>query len=155
RQDATVMRIDPETDAVTDTFGVGPDPSAIAAGDGGVWIAAGNATVTRIDPATRRPAATIRSTSSPRALALFGRSVWTPALAAPAGHRGGTLRVESPPLRALDPGNDTSGALSVVYDGLLAYRREDGPTFGTLVGDLATDVPAPSPDGRTYVFQLR
>src|SRR3954447_2859806 len=45
--------------------------------------------------------------------------------------------------------------LSLAYDGLVAYRRAGGATFGTLVGDLATDVPRPSPDGRTYVFTLR
>ena len=44
---------------------------------------------------------------------------------------------------------------SLAYDGLVAYRRVEGAAGATLVGALATDVPAPSPDGRTYVFTLR
>ena len=45
--------------------------------------------------------------------------------------------------------------ISLAYDGLVAYRRTAGAAGATLVGALATDVPAPSPDGRTYVFTLR
>ena len=44
---------------------------------------------------------------------------------------------------------------SLAYDGLVAYRRADGIAGATLVGGLATRPPAPSPDGRTYVFTLR
>jgi peptide/nickel transport system substrate-binding protein len=103
---------------------------------------------------------TIPVVSSPNALAIDGGSVWTTALASRASHRGGTLRVamlrktfghSMVPGYALDP----STILSLAYDGLVAYRRAGGSTFGTLVGDLATDVPEPSPDGRTYVFKLR
>ncbi|HEY7073958.1 MAG TPA: ABC transporter substrate-binding protein, partial [Solirubrobacteraceae bacterium] len=156
RQDATVMQIDPTTDAVTGLTRVGRDPSAIAAGDGGVWVADGGAaTVTRIDPATRRPAAPIAVRSSPTAIAVADGSVWTAVDAAPASHRGGTLRVETQFFFAPDPQDDPMGPASLVYDGLVSYRRAGGPTFGTLVGDLATDVPDPSPDGRTYVFRLR
>jgi YVTN family beta-propeller protein len=162
RQDATVSRIDPATDVVTDTVGVGRDPSAIAVGEGGVWVA--NPTdgrVSRIDPATRRAAQTIRVNSSPTAIAVADGSVWTAALAAPASHRGGTLRVETDPfyydrLEPVYPNDNTAlELLSLSYDGLVAYRRAGGATFGTLVGDLATEVPPPSPDGRTYVFTLR
>lgn len=156
RQDATVSRIDPATDAVTDSTRVGRDPSAIAAGNGAVWVAnSGDATVTRIDPSTRRPTATIPVKSSPSAIAVADGSVWTAVLAPPASHRGGTLRVEVDFLLGDDPQDDPYGPTSLVYDGLLAYRRAGGPTFGTLVGDLATNVPDPSPDGRTYVFRLR
>ena len=43
----------------------------------------------------------------------------------------------------------------LAYDGLVAYRRVSGAAGATLVGGLATRPPAPSPDGRTYVFTLR
>ena len=81
-------------------------------------------------------------------------------MAARASHRGGTLRVESSQssVERLDPGDfDVTKLelLALAYDGLLTYRRAGGATFGPLVGDLATDVPAASPDGRTYVFTLR
>ena len=45
--------------------------------------------------------------------------------------------------------------MSLVYNGLVSYRRAGGASYGSLVGDLATEVPKPSPDGRTYVFRLR
>ena len=162
RQDATVSRIDPATDAVTDTVPVGRDPSAIAVGDGAVWVASPtDATVSRIDPVTRRTAQTIAVRGSPSAIAVADGSVWTAALAAPATHRGGTLRVEADPFGydRLEPGSYGDGTayelLSLAYDGLVAYRRAGGATLGPLVGDLATEVPRPSPDGRTYVFKLR
>ena len=156
RQDGTVSRIDPGTDAITDVMSVGREPSAIAAGDGGVWVAdSSDATVTRIDPETRRVDSIIRVTSSPSAITVAAGSVWTAVKAPPASHRGGTLRVETQFLLGGDPQDDPSGPMSLVYDGLVAYRRAGGSTFGTLVGDLATEVPKPSADGTTYVFRLR
>jgi YVTN family beta-propeller protein len=161
RQDETVSRIDPATDSVTDTLRVGHAPSAIAVGEGAVWVAnSGDGTVSRIDPARRELVDTIEVKSSPTALAVADGSVWTAALASPASHRGGTLRVESSPLGwdHLEPGTydaPVGQLLSLAYDGLVAYRRAGGATFGTLVGDLAMDVPEPSADGRTYVFRLR
>ncbi len=162
RQDATVSRLDAATDAVTDIVKVPRDPSAIAAGDGGVWVTSPtDGTVSRIDPVTRRTAKTIAVKSSPSAIAVADGKVWTAALAAPATHRGGTLRVETDPFDydRLEPasyGDLTADALlSLAYDGLVAYRRAGGATFGPLIGALATDVPPPSPDGRTYVFKLR
>ncbi len=44
---------------------------------------------------------------------------------------------------------------SLAYDGLVAYRRVGGAAGHTLVGALATTAPAPSADGKTYVFTLR
>ena len=44
---------------------------------------------------------------------------------------------------------------SLAYDGLVAYRRVEGPAGATLVGALATTAPEPSDDGKTYVFTLR
>ena len=118
-------------------------------------------TVSRIDPATRRVAETIAVRSSPSAIAVVDGRLWMAALAAPATHRGGTLRVETDPFGydRLEPASSYDltavALLSLAYDGLVAYRRAGGATFGPLVGALATDVPRPSPDGRTYVFKLR
>ena len=76
-------------------------------------------------------------------------------------HRGGTLRVAvtAPPTPrpcAEPRGSGELGPLlSLVYDGLVAYRRAGGSAGGTLVADLARELPEPSPDGRTYRFRLR
>jgi YVTN family beta-propeller protein len=165
RQDRTVSRIDPATDRVVRTVRVGADPSAVAVGAGSVWVAnSGDGTVSRIDPVRSRVTETIRVVGNPTALAIDGRSVLATALASNATHRGGTLRVEmyAPTfVHDLGPGaypqggGDSLNLQSLIYDGLVAYRRAGGSTFGTLVGNLATDVPKPSPDGRTYVFKLR
>jgi YVTN family beta-propeller protein len=161
RQDSTVSRIDPATNAVTTTVSAGKEPSAIAAGAGAVWVAnGGEATVSRIDPAGRTPPETIAVGGSPTAIAVSAGSVFTAAVASPATHRGGTLRMESPPYayKHIEPANydpDSYQIASLAYDGLLAYRRAGGATYGTLVGDLATGVPDPSADRRTYVFTLR
>jgi YVTN family beta-propeller protein len=162
RQDGTVSRIDPATNRVVRTVTVGEDPSAVAAGAGSVWVAnSGDGTVSRIDPARSRVAETIRVVGNPTALAIDGRSVLVTALASNASHRGGTLRVEmhGPTFFVHDLGPtgpiDSQNLQSLVYDGLVAYPRAGGSTFGTLVGNLARDVPEPSPDGRTYVFKLR
>ena len=162
RQDGTVSRVDPATDAVTDTVPVGPDPAAIAAGEGGVWVGTtGDGTVVRIDDRTRRVADRFRVGSSPSALAVGGGTVWTAARASPATHRGGTLEAElygEPGAIDLTAGAyvfETIRVLPLAYDGLVAYRRTDGSTYGGIVGALAGDVPEPSPDGRTYVFRLR
>jgi peptide/nickel transport system substrate-binding protein len=159
RQDGTVSRIDPRTESVVDLLRVGRAPTAIAAGAGAVWVAnTGAGTVSRIDPVPGRPVRTIPVHGSPSAIGVVDDRVWATALIPPAGHRGGTLRVEMPPDITLDTGKyDTSSQpiSSTVYDGLLAYRRVDGEGFGTLVPDLATAVPTPSADGKTYNFTLR
>jgi YVTN family beta-propeller protein len=165
RQDGTVSRIDPATNVVTETVRVGSEPKAIAAGEGGVWVAnGGEGTLTRIDPDARRVSKTIDIGGSPSALVVADGSVWPTALASAESHRGGTLRLTWPPYdknpcRCADPivyNNIQSWWLaSLAYDGLVAYRRVGGAGGATLVGDLAAEVPEPSADGRTYVFQLR
>jgi len=166
RQDGTVSRIDARKNAVTETLPVGAEPTAIAAGEGAVWVAnRGEGTLARIDPDTRRVTETIEVGGSPSALAVADGSVWTTALASPASHRGGTLRLKWPayaPIaacRCADPiayGNFQSWWLaSLAYDGLVAYRRVGGAGGARLVANLASEVPEPSADGRTYVFELR
>ena len=154
RQDANVWRIDPASGSA-ESVRVGREPSAIAAGAGAVWVAdSGGGTVTRIDPATLATEE-IDVGNRPVAIGVDGESVWTAALASVESHRGGTLRVESEELETLDPAEISWHVQWLSYDGLVGYRRSGGSTFGTLVGDLASGVPEPSPDGRTYVFTLR
>jgi peptide/nickel transport system substrate-binding protein len=76
--------------------------------------------------------------------------------------RGGTLRVVSEggdTFDSIDPGAAFRSAswqlLSLVYDGLVTYRRTGGPSGQTVVPDLATALPVVQDGGRTYVFQLR
>ena len=161
RQGATVSRIDPATDAVTDRIPVGKDPTAVAVGEGFVWVASGgDGAVSRIDPTRRRRTRTVAVESSPTAIAVADGSVWTAAIAPASSHRGGTLRVETRPyvVKRLEPSDydlDADQLMSLMYSGLVSYRRAGGASYGSLVGDLATSVPKPSPDGRTYVFRLR
>jgi peptide/nickel transport system substrate-binding protein len=94
-------------------------------------------------------------------VAVVDGDVWTAAIAGTAAHRGGTLRVRISadakyPFR-FDISYDTRVALlsGLVYDGLVGYRRAGGSSGGTLVPNLARDLPEPGPDGRTYLFRLR
>ena len=157
RNDGTVSRIDPESE-VTETVRVGREPRAVTAGRDGVWVAnAGDGTVVRIDPGSRRVTSRVAVESSPAALAVAGGGVWAAALGAASTHRGGTLRVtgtDTPGPESFDPAS-LSPHLGLVYDGLVTYRRAGGSAGGTIVPDLARELPEPSPDGRTYRFRLR
>ena len=58
--DNMVERIDPQTNTVTETIPVGPQPEGIAVSPGAVWVAnRGDPSVSRIDPTTNRVVATI------------------------------------------------------------------------------------------------
>jgi len=113
--------------------------------------------VMRIEPAGRRVTRTLDVESRPSALALVGGTVWTAALAAPATHRGGTLRVSSQYYGGPAPSDPISLGphIGLAYDSLVAYRRAGGSAGTALVADLAAEVPVPSPDLRTYRFRLR
>ncbi len=167
RHDGTLSRLDPDTNNVTWTDSVGSDPTAVAVGEGSVWVAGGDdGTVVQIDPDGPTVVATRPTGSRPAAIAVAGGSVWTAADAPQSAHRGGTLRAlvqHAPgslvPMDWLHPAAFTTWASSqfgsLAYDGLVAYRRVEGAAGATLVGALATDVPPPSPDRKTYVFTLR
>jgi peptide/nickel transport system substrate-binding protein len=160
RDDGTVSRIDARRDAVTTTVAVGGGPVALAARGRTLWVALADARqVVAIDTRTERVRRRFAANGSPAALAVLDGRLWAAAAASPAGHRGGTLRTSS---RSVDVEPATGGydadatrLLSIVYDGLVSYRRTGGTAGWSLVGDLATGVPRPSPDGRTYVFTLR
>ena len=166
RHDGTLSRIDPASNAVSWTVRIGSDPTAVTAGGGAVWVAGGEArTVSRVDPDAPRVLERIAVGSSPVAIASVGRTVWTAVVAPQLSHRGGTLRFVIPrdppnaiPVDWLDPNSysyASASMSSLAYDGLVGYPRIGGAGGATLVGALATSAPAPSRDGRTYVFTLR
>src|SRR3954451_12365412 len=162
RNDGTVPRIDVADNAMSGTIRVTGSPVAVAAGSAGIWVAdAATGAVVRIDPRTLKVSRRIAVGSAPSALTVAGSSVWAATTASRASHRGGTLRYASAPFdvcNCLDPaGYDERAwpALSLAYDGLVAYRRIPGAGGNALVGDLAASVPEPSDAGRTYTFQLR
>jgi YVTN family beta-propeller protein len=164
RLDGTLTRIDPQTNRVAWAFGVGSDPTAVAASDDAVWVAGGEErAVIRVDPGAPRALERTPVGGSPAAIATSGQQVWAAAVAPQSAHRGGTLRAEVPrltvvPLDWLTQSGYSwqTGAIdSLVYDGLVGYRRTSGIAGATLVGALATGVPVPIDGGRTYTFTLR
>jgi YVTN family beta-propeller protein len=155
RQDGTVSRIDPATDRVTETVPAGGSPVALTIADHALWVADASGAVLRLDPRTGTIAGTVRTGSTPVGLAAVDGSIWVTAVAPPAAHRGGTLRVGGSIV--VDPALGAYGdapALQLAYEGLVAYRRQGGPAGARLVGGLAADVPKPTDGGRRYVFRL-
>ena len=72
-----VGKIDPATNAVKQLGVVGNSPSAVAAGDGWVWVAnAGDNTVSRVNPRTVSPVDDPTVGRRPRSLALGASSLW-------------------------------------------------------------------------------
>ena len=76
------------------------------------------------------------------------------------GSTGGTLRLlASSGAGSIDPQINYTAQywqiFTVVYDGLVAFRRVTGPAGLQLVPDLADSVPEPTETGRLYTFHLR
>ena len=160
--DGTVTRLDPTTGTVTATGRVGGTPVALTTGPAGVWVAnAGLSSVERIDPESAQVSETVGVGNAPHALAGADDGVWVGVQAAPATHRGGTLRVVSElGLATVDPMSDantdlTASVMSASYDGLVTLRRTAGPAGLTVAPDLAVALPTPTDGGRTYTFRLR
>jgi ABC-type transport system substrate-binding protein/class 3 adenylate cyclase len=159
--DGTVTRLDPATQQ-GQPIPVGVRPSGIAYIDGTVWVATA-AGVTRIDGALHTHSTPTGST--PLASVAAGGKVWVAALASPASHRGGTLRVAygnddfgpgfGPYDPAVAPYQDHFQLLSMTSDGLVTYRRAGGAAGLQVVPDLAVAMPTVTDGGRTYTFQLR
>jgi peptide/nickel transport system substrate-binding protein len=78
-----------------------------------------------------------------------------------AGARGGTLitRANAAPPGSPDPQVNYTAQewqfLIMTHDGLVGFKRVGGADGSKLVADLATEVPAPTDNGRTYTFTLR
>ncbi|WP_408901946.1 ABC transporter substrate-binding protein [Novacetimonas pomaceti] len=75
-------------------------------------------------------------------------------------HRGGTLRLTAHvSAGTLDPQIDYTTMymqlFSVVYDGLLNFRKAEGAAGNELVPDLAESLPQTPDGGRTWIFTLR
>jgi ABC-type transport system substrate-binding protein/DNA-binding SARP family transcriptional activator/DNA-binding beta-propeller fold protein YncE len=161
--EATVSRFDPNTGRIT-KINVGKGPVGVTYAAGAVWVAnSEDGTVSRIDPETNS-VKVVEVGGEPSALVGAGGGLWTTVLPGTASHRGGTLHVaEGPPFASIggsvDPAAFTSSAhwqvLSITNDGLVTYRRVGGLPGNTLAADLATSLPAPTDDGRTYTFRVR
>ena len=149
----------------THSIDVGDGPAAIAALEGSVWVADRySGDLLRIDSDTEEQDR-IAVHAPVHGLATAEGRLWVVSGALPStSHHGGTLRVAATalpghfsnididPARAYDPWSVQP--VRVVYDGLLAdhYASADPQV---LVPDLATSVPEPTDDGRTYTFNLR
>src|SRR4051812_49899775 len=78
-----------------------------------------------------------------------------------AGARGGTLitRANAAPSGSPDPQVNYTlqewQFLIITHDGLVGFKRAGGAEGTKLVPDLATEVPSPTDNGRTYTFTLR
>jgi len=75
-------------------------------------------------------------------------------------HRGGTLHMLAQTAAgSVDPQINYTAQMwqifIMAYDGLVAFRKTSGEAGNEIVPDLADTLPAPTDDGRTYVFHLR
>ena len=160
--DKTVSRVDPAYGTVSKiALSVGPTELAVTGRH--VWASNTlDGTLSVIDPGAGRVVRTLATNGDPTAMAPSADRIWALALGSSASHRGGTLRVVSQGgdnFDSIDPGTAFRPAtwqmLSMVYDGLVTYRRSGGPSGQQVVPDLATALPVVQDGGRTYVFQLR
>ena len=75
-------------------------------------------------------------------------------------HRGGTIKLNAHgSAGTVDPMINYElqfwQLLTLTNDGLLAFKKVDGPDGNTIVPDLAEALPNPEDGGKTYVFKLR
>ena len=75
-------------------------------------------------------------------------------------HRGGTLRLTAlSAAGTIDPQINYTleffQIMEISYDGLLTFEKASGTAGLTIVPDLATALPKPQDNGKTYVFTLR
>jgi peptide/nickel transport system substrate-binding protein len=157
--DDTVSRIDPDTNSVAGTVAVGDGPSGISTLSGTVWVAnEADGTLSRIEPGQTSPEETVIG-SAPQGLAGVNGELWVSVHGTATSHRGGTLRVVSRGFgESLDPaaayGPHAWRLSHLLGDGLVAFEPIGGISSG-VVPDLALSIPAPTDNGRTYVFELR
>jgi YVTN family beta-propeller protein len=160
--DRTVSRVDPASGSVS-KIALPGGPVELAMAGAQLWASNTlDGTVSVIDAGKSHVLRTLTTGGNPTVLAASGSRVWALALASSQSHRGGTLRVVSQggeTFDTIDPGvayrTATWQMLSMVYDGLVTYRRSGGPSGQEVVPDLATALPVVQDGGRTYVFRLR
>jgi YVTN family beta-propeller protein len=163
--DDTLVRINPSTNSITARIRVGRAPTGVAAGEGSIWVAnSGDGTISRIDPRSGRVLATIVVGGSPQAITVADGRVWVTVDAqtirtglAPGG---GTLRIEDQfAVDSMDPALTTDFTswqlLYATCARLLNYPDRPGLAGSRLTAEVATGLPARSPDGRSYTFTIR
>ena len=160
--DRTVMRLDPERNVVTRAIPIGSTPGGLAFADGDLWVSdEAGGRILRVDPRRNKVVASVETGNRPQGVVFAAGRLWVPVRPGGVGHRGGTLRVVSAgnEFDSLDPGVGYDGpalnVLTMLYDGLTSFQRVGNPDGTKLVPDLATSLPAPTDDARTYVFHLR
>jgi YVTN family beta-propeller protein len=73
----TLTRIDPETNSIDATIPVGGTPTAVAVGEGAVWLAdPARRSVVRVDPHANRVVERIKTGAPPRGVAARSGAVW-------------------------------------------------------------------------------
>lgn len=157
--DGTVDRINPAGTAAGSVV-VGGEPTQLTSYDGRLWVS--NQTgrsVDEIDPAAARLVRRLPIGVIPGGMAAANHRIWVTATANPLLHRGGTLRLVGPDPTPVDPDYIaapwTTSLDAIVYDGLVGYRHTAGADASAVVPDLATAIPQPQNNGRTYVFTVR
>jgi DNA-binding SARP family transcriptional activator/ABC-type transport system substrate-binding protein len=160
--DDTASRIDARSGSIDAVAQLGGTPRSLAVGSGTIWATLAGGSLVQFDALSGRIRAASHVGGEPAAVVVAGSNVWMTTLDGAASHRGGTLRIETAEISecaCFDPTDYPSLSswqlLDLVYDGLVAYRRVEGPAGSTLVADLAQTVPRPDATGRTYVFRLR
>jgi len=155
--DGILTRIDRDTHRVADTIDLGGHLNSIAITDDSVWVGDRDGYVHRLGRAPDSPPATKTATaSSVAALAIVDGDIWVAGQASETNHRGGTLRILLTERNDTDPlGVTPNNTATLVADGLVGFRRVGGVAGATLLPDLATAIPVPTDDGKTYSFQLR
>jgi YVTN family beta-propeller protein len=159
--DATVSRIDPRSSGVSATISVGGQPTGIAAAGGGAWVADAGGSLIRIDPKTSQPSKPLAIGGTPAGVAAGPQGVFVAVRPAAGAHRGGTLAMVNSGWFDYDPGTIDPGAgsiglpLALTNDGLTDFKRTGGREGYQVVPDLATSLPQPTDDGKSYTFTLR
>jgi peptide/nickel transport system substrate-binding protein len=154
-----LVRFDPRAPAALRQVRLDGGPDAVAVAGDSVWVGTDAGMLYRISPQTVTVKSS-RDVSAPVAgLAGTGDRLFALTHAPAGSHRGGTLRVQSGTVDSLDPAvaytTPAWNILSITNDGLLGFRRVGGATGSLLVPDLATAIPEPTDNGRTYRFVLR
>jgi peptide/nickel transport system substrate-binding protein len=100
------------------------------------------------------PASRLLHAAAVSATLLLAHGAWAQ------DHRGGTLRLlAASAAGTIDPEINYTGQFwqlfTVVYDGLVAFRKVPGEAGMVLVPDLADAIPEPTDGSRTYQFHMR
>jgi YVTN family beta-propeller protein len=159
----TVTRIPTTDTARIETVRVGDQPTQLAAIGGHIWVATQAAQkIVEIDPeSANRVVRTVGVSAVPGGMTVAAGKLWVTTTIDPARHTGGTIHILGDDLVSIDPMYIQHSTISVLwllngsYDGLVGYRHASGADGTAIVPDLATKIPTPTNEGRTYTFQLR